>query len=378
MMTLMKRYILPFVLLGVLMAGCKQPAATVGILTEPTPASTNTPGREYPKINPDLTVEFQVQAPEAQEVAVDICGKVYPMQREDDGPWKVVTEALEPGFHYYFLVVDGMRLSDPNSQLFFGTGVDASAIDIPEAGVDFYLEKNVPRGEVRMQRYWSASLNAWRTCYVYLPAEYDSKPTKRYPVLYLQHGGGEDETGWARQGKTDIILDNLIAAKKAVPMLIVMDYGQAGDFAEILLNETIPMIDSKYRTMADPKHRAMAGLSFGGGQSWSIGLKHPEVFSSIGIFSSGMFGGVGPGAYAPFSVESQLPELLADPAAFNAAHPVFYMSCGEGDPRIEHTREAAEALKAAGAKVKFTAWPGGHEWQPWRKSLNEFCQLIFK
>ena len=378
MITLMKRYIIPFVLLGVLVAGCKQPAAPVGILTEPTPASTNTPGREYPKINPDLTVEFQVQAPEAQEVAVDICGKVYPMEREGDGPWKVVTESLEPGFHYYFLVVDGMRLSDPNSQLFFGTGVDASAIDIPEAGVDFYLEKNVPRGEIRMQRYWSPSLNAWRTCYVYVPAEYDSKPEKRYPVLYLQHGGGEDETGWARQGKTDIILDNLIAAKKAVPMLIVMDYGQAGDFAEILLNETIPMIDSKYRTIADAKHRAMAGLSFGGGQSWSIGLKHPEVFSSIGIFSSGMFGGVGPGAYAPFSVESQLPELLADPAAFNAAHPVFYISCGEGDPRIEHTRAAAEALKEAGAKVQFTAWPGGHEWQPWRKSLNEFCQLIFK
>ncbi len=378
MIALMKRYIIPFVLLGAMLFGCKQPATTVGVLTEPTSASTNTPGREYPKINPDLTVEFQVQAPEAQEVAVDICGKVYPMQREEDGPWKVVTEALEPGFHYYFLVVDGMRLSDPNSQLFFGTGVDASAIDIPEAGVDFYLEKNVPRGEVRMQRYWSETLNAWRTCYVYLPAEYDSNPSKRYPVLYLQHGGGEDETGWARQGKTDIILDNLIAAKKAVPMLIVMDYGQAGDFAQILLNETIPMIDSKYRTLADPKHRAMAGLSFGGGQSWSIGLKHPEVFSSIGIFSSGMFGGVGPGAYAPFSVESQLPELLADPVAFNAAHPVFYMSCGEGDPRIEHTRAAAEALNAAGAKVKFTAWPGGHEWQPWRKSLNEFCQLVFK
>jgi enterochelin esterase family protein len=375
----MKRYIIPFVLLGVLVAGCKQPAAPVGVLSEPTPASTNTPGREYPKINPDLTVEFQVQAPEAQEVAVDICGKVYPMQREGDGPWKVVTDALEPGFHYYFLVVDGMRLSDPNSQLFFGTGVDASAIEIPEAGVDFYLEKNVPRGEVRMQRYWSPSMNAWRTCYVYVPAEYDSKPSKRYPVLYLQHGGGEDETGWARQGKTDIILDNLIAARKAVPMLIVMDYGQAaGDFAEILLNETIPMIDSKYLTLADARHRAMAGLSFGGGQSWSIGLKHPEVFSSIGVFSSGMFGGVGPGAYAPFSVESQLPELLADPAAFNAAHPVFYMSCGEGDPRIEHTRAAADALKAAGAKVKFTAWPGGHEWQPWRKSLHEFCQLIFK
>ena len=379
MMTLMKRYVLPFVLTGVIVAACgQQPAAPVGVLSEPTPASTNTPGREYPKINPDLTVEFQVQASEAEEVAVDICGKVYPMLREGDGPWKVVTDTLEAGFHYYFLVVDGMRLSDPNSQTFFGCGVDASAIEIPEAGVDFYLDKDVPRGDVRMQRYWSPSMNAWRICYVYVPAEYEQEPSRRYPVLYLQHGGGEDETGWMRQGHADIIMDNLIAEKKVTPMLIVCDYGQAGDFAKILLEETIPMIDANYRTVPDAKHRAMAGLSFGGGQSWSIGLKHPEVFSSVGIFSSGMFGGVGPGAYAPFSVESQLPELVASADAFNAVHDVFYMSCGEGDPRIEYTRAAAEALKEAGADVHFTAFPGGHEWQPWRKSLHEFLQMLFK
>ena len=377
MMTAMRnRYLILLALTGVLAAGCKQqPATPVGILTEPTPASTNIPGREFPKVNPDLTVEFQVQAPEAREVAVDICSKVYPMQREGDGPWTVVTEALEPGFHYYFLVVDGVRLADPASVLFFGCGLDASAIEIPEAGVDFYLDKDVPRGEVRMQRYWSPSLNVWRTCYVYLPAEYEQNPDKRYPVLYLQHGGGEDETGWMRQGHADIIMDNLLAAKKATPMLIVCDYGQAGDFEQILLNETIPMIDKLYRTQPDAKHRAMAGLSFGGGQSWSIGLKHPEVFSSIGIFSSGMFGGV---SYAPFDLEASLPELTADAAAFNAAHPVFYISCGEGDPRIEHTRAAAEALSEKGANVQFKAWPGGHEWQPWRKSLHEFCQLIFK
>ena len=377
MMTAMRnRYLILLALTGVLAAGCKQqPATPVGILTEPTPASTNIPGREFPKVNPDLTVEFQVQAPEAREVAVDICSKVYPMQREGDGPWTVVTEALEPGFHYYFLVVDGVRLADPASVLFFGCGLDASAIEIPEAGVDFYLDKDVPRGEVRMQRCWSPSLNVWRTCYVYLPAEYEQNPDKRYPVLYLQHGGGEDETGWMRQGHADIMMDNLLAAKKATPMLIVCDYGQAGDFAQILLNETIPMIDKLYRTQPDAKHRAMAGLSFGGGQSWSIGLKHPEVFSSIGIFSSGMFGGV---SYAPFDLEASLPELTADAAAFNAAHPVFYISCGEGDPRIEHTRAAAEALSEKGANVQFKAWPGGHEWQPWRKSLHEFCQLIFK
>lgn len=334
--------------------------------------------RRGPVINGDLSVTFRAQAPQAREVAVDICGKVYPMTREGDGLWQVTTDPLEPGFHYYFLVVDGFRASDPASPHFYGTGTDASAIDIPEAGVDFYLDKDVPRGDVRLVRYWSPSLKTWRTAWVYVPAGYDTHPERRYPVLYLQHGGGEDETGWTKQGRTGAILDNLIAEGKAVPMLVVMDYGQAGDFAKILLEETIPTIDKRFRTVADAKHRAMAGLSFGGGQSWSIGLKHPEVFSSIGIFSSGMFGGVGAGAYAPFSVESQLPELLADPKAFNAAHDVFYMSCGTGDPRIEHTRKAAEALKAAGAKVHFTAWPGGHEWQPWRKSLHEFVQLLFR
>ena len=347
-------------------------------MTGQAPSSINIPGRAFPKVHPDRCVEFEVNAPEAQVVSVDICSKVYPMNKDAEGRWHGISDPLDPGFHYYFLIVDGARVSDPSTQTFFGCGLMASAVEIPEEGVDFYVDKDVPRGSVQIQRYWSPSLNAWRSCQVYLPAEYAKSPAKRYPVLYLQHGGGEDETGWFRQGRADIILDNLIAEGKAVPMIIVCDYGQRGDFARILLEETIPMIDRKFRTIRDAKHRAMAGLSFGGGQSWSIGLKHPEVFSSVGIFSSGMFGGVGPGAYAPFSVESQLPELLADKAAFNAAHDVFYMSCGEGDPRIEHTRAAAEALKEAGADVHFTAFPGGHEWQPWRKSLHEFVQMLFK
>ena len=377
MVSVMKKHLILIALpVLALMAACKGPV--VGVITEPVSASTNLDGREFPKIYPDLSVEFDVAAPEAKAVSVDICGTVYPLNKRDDGSWRGMTEPLEPGFHYYYLVVDGVRLPDPNSTLFFGSGVESSCIEIPEAGVDFYLEKDVPHGEVRMQRYWSPSLNQWRVCYVYVPAEYLQNGDKRYPVVYIQHGGGEDETGWFRQGRTDIIMDNLIAAKKAVPMLVVADYGQAGNFEKILLEETIPMIDKNYRTIPDPKHRAMCGLSFGGGQSWSIGLKHPEVFSSIGVFSSGMFGGVGAGAYAPFSVESQLPELLADPDAFNAAHDVFYISCGEGDPRIEHTRNAAEAIKAAGADVIFKSWPGAHEWQPWRKSLHEFAQLLFK
>ena len=158
--------------------------------------------RGAPKINDDLSVSFQVTAPQAREVGVDICGKVYPMVREGEGPWRVTTDPLEPGFHYYFLVVDGFRASDPASKHYFGTGTDASAIDIPEAGVDFYLDKDVPRGDVRLERYWSPSLKTWRTAWVYVPAEYDNNPRKRYPVLYLQHGGGENEYGWPQQGHT--------------------------------------------------------------------------------------------------------------------------------------------------------------------------------
>ncbi len=374
MMKAMKRIFYAIFALAA-MAACAGPQ--VGVITEPVSASTNIQGREYPKINPDLSVEFRVNAPEAKEVAVDICSKVYPMTKNEEGEWVVTVDPQEPGFHYYFLVIDGARVADPSSQLFYGCSMESSAIDIPEAGCDFYLpNKKVARGEVRMQRYWSDIEQNWRVCYVYVPAEYEAKPDKRYPVLYLQHGGGEDETGWVRQGKTDVIMDNLLAKKKVKPMLIVMEFGQSGgDFGKILLNETIPMIDSKYRTVADNRHRAMAGLSMGGGQSWSIGLKHPEVFSNIGIFSSGMFGGV---TYAPFDLAKEAPELLADPDAFNANLDVFYISCGETDPRITHTKAAVEDMRAKGADIYFSAFPGGHEWQPWRKSLHEFVQMLFK
>lgn len=370
----MKRIINVLLALAVISACAGNPASeTAG----PVSASTNAPGCEWPKVNPDLSVEFRVDAPEAKEVAVDICSKVYPMAKNEDGVWTTVVDPQEPGFHYYFLIIDGKRVSDPSSQHFYGCGTMASAIDIPEAGCDFYLaDETSPRGEVRRERYWSEVEKHSRVCYVYVPAEYGQNPSKRYPVIYLQHGGGEDETGWVMQGKTDIIMDKLIAQGKAEPMLIVMEFGQSGgDFGRILIEETIPMIDSKYRTVADSRHRAMAGLSMGGGQSWSVGLKHPEVFANIGIFSSGMFGGV---TYRPFDLEKELPELLADPEAFNADLDLFYISCGETDPRITYTQAAVEAMREKGAEIHFSAFPGGHEWQPWRKSIHEFAQMVFK
>lgn len=370
----MNRLLIAFLALAFVSA-CAEPQ---GDKTDgPVSASTNAPGCEYPKVNPDLSVEFRVVAPDADEVAVDICNKVYPMSRNSEGVWTVTADPQEPGFHYYFLVIDGKRVSDPSSRHFYGCGTMASGIDIPEDGCDFYIpDPDAPRGEVRRERYWSDVEKHLRVCYVYVPAEYSDNPGKRYPVLYLQHGGGEDETGWVMQGKTDIIMDNLLAKNAVEPMLIVMEFGQSGgDFERILLEETIPMIDSKYRTYADRKHRAMAGLSMGGGQSWSVGLKHPEVFSNIGIFSSGMFGGV---RYSPFDLEAQLPELLEDPSSFNDNLDLFYISCGETDPRITHTQAAVEAMREKGAEIHFSAFPGGHEWQPWRKSLHEFVQMLFR
>jgi len=346
--------------------------------------------QQYPKVNADGSVEFLVDAPDAQNVAVDICATVFPMEKNSKGQWSVTTTPLEPGFHYYFLQIDSSRVSDPSSDHFFGCGVMASGIDIPEEGVDFYLKKNVPHGEVIEQNYWSELCQTDRRCYVYLPPCYDQNSTERYPVLYLQHGGGEDETGWVRQGHTQDILDNLIGAGEAVPMIVVMDRGNAtivgegsqsanpllssGAFNRVLMEETVPMIDSLYRTIPDARHRCMAGLSMGGGQSFQIGLKNPEMFANVGIFSSGMFGGV---TYDTYSLEKELPRMIEEPSYYNDNFDVIYISCGESDPRISYAKAAVDEMTNLGVNVTFASFPGGHEWQPWRKSLHQLCQIIF-
>ena len=207
-----------------------------------------------------------------------------------------------PGFHYYALIVDGVQVNDPGSDTFFGTGKPTSGIEIPEKGVDFYHAKDVPHGEVRSRWYKSKVTGQTRHVMVYTPPGYDADPKKRYPVLYLQHGGGEDETGWTRQGHVNFILDNLIAAGRPVPMIVVMEKGYAtragaaaepsgqgqgdgGAFEDVVLKDLIPMIDSTYRTIADRDHRAIAGLSMGAGQAMQIGLTHLDTFSAVGAFS---------------------------------------------------------------------------------------------
>jgi enterochelin esterase-like enzyme len=366
---------------------------------EGVPAPSNINGSAYPRILPDNRVVFQVSAPNAAQVQVNL-GRMYDMQRDESGVWTATTAAQDPGFHYYSLVIDGVSVADPASESFYGTGRMSSAIEIPEAGVDFYAVRDVPHGDVRSKRYFSKVTSSWRRLYVYTPPAYDQDRERKYPVLYIQHGGGEDETGWAVQGRTDVILDNLIAAGKAKPMLVVIANGNVPGpggarggysstamkgFAEELLNNVVPFIESNYRVLTNAENRALAGLSMGGGQTFYVGLGNKDKFRSLGIFSTGLFGGIGSGpagagptASRTFNAEEQMPGLLSNAKSFNDALTVLYISVGEQDPRLEPTKKVVAEFRSHGLNVEFASFPGGHEWQVWRKSLHDFAQRIFK
>jgi enterochelin esterase-like enzyme len=358
------------------------------------PAPTNNNQNQCPCIMPDLSVVFKVNAPNVNKLQISV-GKTYDMQKDASGIWTVRTEPLDPGFHYYSLVIDGFAVADPASQSFYGTGKMSSAIDIPEAGVDFYTVKNVPHGAISSKYYYSNFTQSWRRLFVYTPPGYNDNTKKKYPVVYIQHGGGEDETGWSVQGKTDIILDNLIAEGKAKPMIAVISngnvrapgggaaaggYSSAGmaAFKEEMTKNIVPFIDKNYRTLANPKNRALCGLSMGGGQSFYVGLESPDVFGSVGTFSSGIFGGINTPAGTTFDAEKEMPGLLSNSAKYNKQFDLFYVSCGEQDPRIEHSKKAVATMKASGLDVEFNSFPGDHEWQVWRKSLHDFAQRLFK
>ena len=357
-------------------------------------APTNIRANDCPCIFADNRVLFRVTAPNAGKVQVNL-GKLFDMQKDEKGVWTVTTDPQDPGFHYYSLVIDGFGVADPASESFYGTGKMSSAIDIPETGVDFYTIKDVPHGDVRLKNYFSKTMNTWRNLNIYTPPGYDKDGGKTYPVLYIQHGGGEDERGWAVQGKTNIILDNLIAAGRATPMIVVIANGNvtipgstAGGgyndaamnaFKEEIIGSVIPFVEKNYRVKPGVANRAISGLSMGGGQAFYTGLRNTDIFSQVGVFSTGLFGGINrqPGA-AAFDPETAIPGLLSQPQLFNSKLKVFYISVGEQDPRIEPTKKLIENFKSKGLKVDFASFPGGHEWQVWRKSLNDFAQKLFK
>jgi enterochelin esterase-like enzyme len=354
------------------------------------PASTNQPGREYPQVNSEGCVRARLVAPDAHAVLLDIGGVKYPMTKGQDGAWIGDSQPQDEGFHYYQLVVDGAQVPDPGSMFFYGASRWGSGIEIPAKDQDFYALKDVPHGQIRQNLYFSKVSKSMRRCFVYTPPEYDKDTTKRYPVLYLQHGGGEDETGWPGQGKTNLIMDNLIAEAKARPFIIVMDNGTwsmpgqdrprrregggawppagwADTFKKILLEDIIPMIDANYRTFADQPHRAMAGLSMGGMQTNAIAMENLDVFSYIGIFSGGT---VGDPATAHNGV-------MANAQEFNKKVKLIFQSCGSRE-RPEGVRTNHDQLKAAGINSVFYISPDtAHEWQTWRRSLYQFVPLLF-
>ena len=360
---------------------------------EGVPAPTNITNARYPRILNDNRVIFQVNAPQANKVQVDL-GRIYDMEKDEKGIWTVTTDQQVPGFHYYSLVIDGVRVSDPASESFYGTGRMSSAIDIPEEGADFYTIKDVPHGDIRHKVYFSKTTGTWRSLNVYTPPGYDNSGKEQYPVLYIQHGGGEDERGWAVQGKTDIIMDNLIAEGRAKPMIIVIPNGnvskpgvRAGGyndeamavFREELFENIIPFIESNYRVKPGAQNRAISGLSMGGGQAFYTGLRNTDMFANVGVFSTGLFGGIGQQAGgAAFDPETVIPGILANAGSFNQKLKVFYISVGEQDPRIEATKKLVDNFRSKGLKVEFASFPGGHEWQVWRKSLHDFAQKLFK
>ena len=376
------------------------------------PAVSNQENKQFPAVNSKRQVRAQIMAPNAKFVGLDIAGKIYEMTKDENGLWTGTSEPQDEGFHYYQLNIDGASVPDPASLYYYGASRWGSGIEVPSADQDFWQVKNVPQGSVSEVFYWSTYTEKMRRCHVYLPAEYYTNPTKKFPVLYLQHGMGENEYGWAEQGHTAQILDNLIAEGKAVPCIIVMDNGlnarrpgeqggfggprpqrpqggaapqgqrrqgapgQAGPrrggfggfggfsegFKNVLFNDIIPMVEKNYRVIADPQHRAYAALSMGGMQAREITLANPEKFAYVGSFSSGSW-----------SVDQ-----VKESNGFTKNVKLLFMS-GGGKENMGCVEAAKKIHDELGMNAVGYESPGtAHEWHTWRRSLYQFAQLIFK
>ena len=349
------------------------------------PAATNIRNAAYPQILPDSRVIFSTKAPDAKKVQVDL-GRKYDMQKDANGNWTVTTDSISEGFHYYSLLIDGVAVADPASEAFYGMGRMASGIEIPFAGGGYYAERNVPHGDIRVKRYFSRVTNSWRQCYVYTPPAYDSTVTAKYPVLYLLHGGGEDERGWAQQGKTGFILDNLIAANKAKPMIIVMMDGNfsggglAGfgeqslkTFINELKQSVIPFIENSFRVETGANHRALAGLSMGGLQTLYSGIKNTDMFSHLGVFSSGWW------ANQPALSDPQYAFMKANTTSINSNLKTLWVAMGgKEDIAYNNCKIMLAKFDEMGVKYTYSEYPGGHTWPVWRNNLFNFTQVLFK
>ena len=386
------------------------------------PSTLNIPEAKYPCIYPDKRVLFRVIAPDAQKVVVSLGGGTE-LTKGPDGIWSGVTKPLVEGFHYYYLKIDGATVADPSTMTFFGSGWQNSGIEIPAPDAEFYTSKDVPRGRVSEQWYYSKVTGKWRRCFVYTPPDYLTNIKAHYPVLYLLHGWGEDETGWYTQGHVDSIMDNLIAAGKAKPMIMVMDNlnavkpgesatlfagrglvpppsdhppappaapGRGGTpgrgaaaggrgpggfnlstFTDMMFADLIPMVERSYRVAPGRENRAMAGLSMGGMQTFTTGLNNLDRFSSLGGFS-GSCGGRG-----AFDPKTSCNGAFSDPSAFNKKVKVLFLGIGSAEG--PGTKNFSEELTKAGIKNFYFESPGtAHEWLTWRRCLYDFAPRLFR
>ena len=349
-------------------------------------AETTVPGNEFPKVDKERRAYFYIHAPQAKKVVVDICSKKYEMQPDGKGGFMAVTDPLVVGFHYYFFNIDGVNFIDPATETFFGCCRESGGIEIPEGPEgDYYRpQQGTPRGCVRSVYYYAKSTNEWRHAMVYTPAEYE-KGKKKYPVLYLQHGMGEGETSWTIQGRMQHIMDNLIASGEAVPMIVVMESGdvkapfrggsnQAGrsqygaSFYKVMTEDLIPYIDANFRTKSDRDNRAMAGLSWGGHQTFDLVMNNMDKFAWMGAFSGAIFG---------LDVNKTYDGAFARSEEFNRRIHYLFLSCGSEENF--GTERLVNDLRSAGIKVDYYVSPGTHhEWLTWRRSLKEFVPHLFK
>lgn len=369
------------------------------------PTATTQEGKQYPQVNSERRVRASISAPTANKVQLDIGGKKYDMVKNANGVWTGESAPQDEGFHYYQLNVDGASVPDPGSLYYYGASRWGSGIEIPAKDQDFYALKNVPHGQLCETYYFSKTSNSVRPVYIYLPPGYDKKKSKKYPVLYLQHGMGENETGWGNQGHTARIMDNLIADGKCLPFIIVMEnssvnmgggarparpaaapaasgpQGQApgnaprqgagpmggmnfaAQFERVLIDDLIPFIEANYRVIPNQANRAMAGLSMGGMQTRSIVIANPSLFSHVGMFSSGTF----------------TPNEIKDIDAFKKSVKLVFMSFGGTEGGATRIQGAADEWNKIGIKgVSYVSPATGHEWQSWRRSLYQFAPLLFR
>lgn len=351
------------------------------------PAETNIRNAKFPQILPDSRVMFRIKAPDAQKLQIDL-GKKYDMTKDTSGYWTLTTDSISEGFHYYSLLIDGVSVADPASKTFYGMGRDASGIEIPFAGDGYYAQKEVPHGDIRIRKYFSPVTRSWREIYIYTPPGYDADQGAKYPVLYILHGGGEDQTGWARQGKTDLILDNLIAEGKAKPMLVVMPDANIGAggfnpsaiensmkmFESEMKGAVIPFIEKNYRVAGDANHRAMAGLSLGGIHTLYTGINNTGLFSYLGVFSSGWI--------VPMMndvADKQYTFMKENKDKINNSLKAFWISeGGKEDIAYKNGKIMLSRFDELNIRYTYYEYPGGHTWPVWRNDLYHFAQLLFQ